>query len=183
VTATLPAIHFTAVANTSYVTELPPESEPAPITPIKHRSLWKRYRLQILITALSGIAGTVLLVMVWHNLPRLGRRLRAWQERRQHSETTYFRNLQRACTRNNATESYAWLLKWIAVAYPGVSLQQAVKRAGNPALTSDTNDLGKSLFAQRHRDSSRNGKRFAALLNNRENAIGRSYQSTSLSTV
>jgi hypothetical protein len=164
VTATLPAVHFTAAANTDYVTELPPESEPAPIAPIRHRSLWKQYRSRILITALSGIAGTVLLMMIWRNLPRVRRRLRSWQERRQHSETTYFRNLQRACTRNNASESYVWLLKWLAVAYPGVPLQQALKRVDNPALTSNANDLGESLFAQRNQDSSWNGKRFAALL-------------------
>jgi hypothetical protein len=164
VTATLPAIHFTAVANTNYVTELPPESEPAPMAPIEHRSLWKQYRLRILITALCGIAGIVLVVMAWRILPRVLRRLTAWGERREHSETTYFRNLQRACTRNNATESYVWLLKWLAVAYPDMSLQQVLKRGDNPALTSDTNDLGESLFAQHNRDYSWNGKKFAALL-------------------
>jgi hypothetical protein len=164
ITANLPAVHFTAAANTDYVTELPPESEPASIAPIRHRSLWKQYRSSILITALSCIAGTVLLIMIWRNLPRIRRRLLAWQERRQHSETTYFRNLQRACARNNASESYVWLLKWLAVAYPGVSLQQALKRADSPGLTSDMNDLGESLFAQLDRDYSWNGKRFAALL-------------------
>jgi hypothetical protein len=163
-TATLPAVHFTAAVNTDYVTELPPESDPAQIAPVRHRSLWKQYRSRILIAALSGIAGAILLVMIWHNLPGARRRLQVWQERRQHSETTYFRNLQRACARNNTTESYVWFLKWLAVAYPGVSLQQALKRADNPALISNTNDLCEALFAQCNRDHPWNGKRFATLL-------------------
>jgi hypothetical protein len=164
VTATLPAVHFIAAANMNYVTELSPESEPASIAPIRHRSLWKQYRSRILITSLCCIAVALLLAMIWHWLPRARRRLQAWQERRRHSEATYFHNLQRACNQNNAAESYVWLLKWIAVAYPGVSLQQALKRADNPVLTSHTNELGESLFAQRNRDYSWNGKRFAALL-------------------
>lgn len=164
VTATLPAVHFIAAANTNYVTELPPESEPAPVTPAGHKNLWKQYRLRILITSLCCIAVALLLTMIWYWLPRGRRMLQAWQDRRRHSEATYFHNLQRACTQNNAAESYVWLLKWIAVAYPGVSFQQALRRADNPALTSNTNDLGESLFAERTRDYSWNGKRFAALL-------------------
>jgi hypothetical protein len=164
VTATLPAVHFVAAANTNYVTELPPESEPAPIAPVRHRSLWKQYRSRILITSLCFIAGALLLAMIWHWLSRARRRLQAWQERRRHSESAYFQNLQRACNQNDAAKSYVWLLKWIAVAYPGVSLQQALKRADDPILTSDTNDLGESLFAQRNRDHSWNGESFAALV-------------------
>jgi hypothetical protein len=164
-TATLPAVHFTATANTSYVTELPPKSEPVPIAPAKHRNLWKQYRLPILIAALCCIAATLFLVMVWRYLPRARRRLQSWRERRQHSETTYFRNLQRACTQNNPQQSYIWLLKWLAVAYPDVSLQQALKRADNPVLTSGTNDLGEALFAQRTQNNLWTGKKFAALLN------------------
>jgi hypothetical protein len=162
VTATLPAVHLIAAANTNYVTELPPESEPAPIAPIRHKTLWKQYRSRILITSLCCIAVALLLATIWHWLPRARRRLQAWQERRRHSEATYFHNLQRACNQNNAAESYVWLLKWIAAAYPGVSLQQALKRADSPGLTSDMNDLGESLFAQLDRDYSWNGKRFAA---------------------
>jgi hypothetical protein len=164
VTATLPAVHFLAAANTNYVTELPPESEQAPDTPAKHRNLWEQYRLRILITSLCCIAAALLLSMIWYWLPRARRRLQTWQERWRHSEATYFHNLQRACTQNNAAESYVWLLKWIALAYPGVSLQQALKPADNPALTSNTNDLGESLFGQRNQDHSWNGRRFAALL-------------------
>ena len=164
VTASLPAVHFTATANTNYVTELPPELEPAPIAPTRHRSFWKQYRSRILITSLCCIAAALLVAMIWHWLPRARRRLQARQERRRHSEATYFHNLQRACNQNDASSSYVWLLKWIAVAYPGVSLQQALQRAANPVLTSDTDVLGESLFGQRSRDSSWNGKRFAALL-------------------
>jgi hypothetical protein len=164
VTATLPAVHFIAAANTNYVTELPPQSGPAPVMPAKHRNLWKQYRLRILITSLCCIVVALLVAIIWHWLPRARRRLLAWRERRQHSEATYFHNLQRACARNNAAESYVWLLKWITEAYPGVSLQQALQRADNPVLTSDANDLGESLFAQRYRDSSWNGKRLAGLL-------------------
>jgi hypothetical protein len=164
VTDTLPAVHFTAAASTSYVTELPPKSEPSQVAPAKHRNLWKQYRLRILIAALCCVAVTLLFVMAWRYMPRVRRWLQAWQERRQHSETTYFRNLQRACTQNNPEQSYIWLLKWLAVAYPGASLQQALKRADNPAVTSDTNDLGKALFAQRTQNNSWTGKRFAALL-------------------
>ena len=163
-TATLPAVHFTAAANSEYVTELPPKSEPAPVTPAKRRNLWKQYRLRILIVAVCCVVAVLFLVMVWRYLPRARRRLQAWQERRQHSETTYFHHLQRACTQNDAAQSYIWLLKWLAAAYPGASLQQALKRADNPALTSDTNDLGEALFAQHTQNNSWTGKRFAALL-------------------
>lgn len=160
----MPTVHFTAAANTNYVTKLPPESEVVPVAPVKHRNLWKQYRLRILITAICCIAVALLSVMIWYCLPRARRRLQVWQERRRHSETTYFHNLQRACAQNNATESYVWLLKWLAVAYPGASLQQALKRADDPALTTDTNDLGESLFAKPNRSHPWKGKRFAALL-------------------
>jgi hypothetical protein len=164
VTATLPAVHFTAAANTSFVTELPPKAEPALIAPAKRRNFWKQYKLRILFAALCCVVITLLFVMVWRYLPRARSKLQAWQKRRQHSETTYFRNLQRACTQNNASQSYIWLLKWLAVAYPGASLQQALKRVDNPALTSDTNDLGESLFAKPDRNYPWKGKSFAALL-------------------
>jgi hypothetical protein len=163
-TATLPAVPFAAAANTSYVTELPPRSEPTPIAPAKRRNFWKQYKLRILITVLCCVVVALLLAIVWRYLPRARRRLQAWQERQQHSETTYFRNLQRACNQNNAAQSYMWLLKWLAVAYPGSSLQQALKRVDNPALTSDTNGLGEALFAKSNRNNPWAGKRFAALL-------------------
>jgi hypothetical protein len=164
VTATLPAVHFTAAPNSGYVTELPPKSEPVSVTPAKRKNLWKQYRLRILIAALCCVAVSLLLMIVWRCLPRARRRLQAWQERRQHSETTYFRNLQRACAQNNAAQTYIWLVKWLAVAFPGASLQQALKRLGNPGLTSGTNDLGEALFAERAPKKPWRGKGFATLL-------------------
>src|ERR1700743_1431127 len=101
VTATLPAVHFIAAPNTNYVTELPPESEPVPVTPPRHRNLWKQYRSRILITSLGLIAVSLLRAMIWYWLPRARQRLQVWQERRRHSEATYFHNLQRACTQND----------------------------------------------------------------------------------
>jgi hypothetical protein len=43
-TAILPAVHFTAAANTTYVGELPPEPEAATVVQQKHVSLWTRYK-------------------------------------------------------------------------------------------------------------------------------------------
>jgi len=169
VTATLPSVHFAAAADPGYVTELPPETEHALIVPIKHRSLWKQYRSVILVTASCCIAAILLLLMGWRYLPLVRRRLRAWHERRQQSETKYFRNLQRACAHNDAAQSYVWLLKWLAVAYPGMSLQQALNRADSLALISETNDLGEALFTKRNLNNPWRGNRFAALLRQHRN--------------
>jgi len=44
VTSALPAVHFTAAANSAYITELPPESEPVLAVQDRHVSPWTRYK-------------------------------------------------------------------------------------------------------------------------------------------
>jgi len=169
VTAVLPATHFTAAANPGYVAELPPEPEPAQATPVKHVSLWQRYRSRILLITPYCIAAIVLLWIAWHYLPRVLRWLRMWREQRKHSEAACFRNLQIACLHNDAAQTYGWLLKWQALAYPGRSLQQVLEDAENPPLSSEANNLAATLFAKGQR-APWAGRKFAALLKQQRRA-------------
>jgi hypothetical protein len=147
VTATLPEVHFTAAPNPGYVAELPPEAEPAVAAPVRHVSWWRRYRHRVLVAAPLCFAAIFLGWMVWHLFPKIVRDVRRWREERRQSESAYFRNLRRACDRNDAAQSYAWLLKWSSVAYPGMSLQQVSMSASDSALTTEIDGLGAALFA------------------------------------
>ncbi len=147
VTATLPAVHFTAAANPDSVAELPPEAEPAPVAPMQHVSWWRRYRHRVLVAAPLCFAGLFMGWLVWHLFPKAVRDVRRWREERRQSEAAYFRRLQRACAQNDATRSYALLLKWSSIAYPGMSLQEVSMRTGSSALMTEINDLGAALFA------------------------------------
>lgn len=164
VTATLPAVHFTAVANPNYVAELPPEAEPVPVVQHRHVSLWARYKFWIRVIAPCCITLLFLFWMGWLYLPRTYRKLRAWREEREHSEPAYFRNLQLECRRNRALQSYEFFLKWIALAYPGLTVHEFLSQSGDAALSSETNTLGAVLFRNNNEDKHWNGKRMADLL-------------------
>ncbi len=164
VSAVLPAVHFTAAANSNYVTELPPEPEQLPIAQPKHVSLWSKYKFWIRVVLPCGLAVVILLWLCWRYLPLLYRWLQPWRTRRENSESSYFRNLDLACRRGRATHAYGWLLKWLSRAYPDVTLHQFLGRAADPALSSETNKLGASLFAKHKQDAHWSGKKMAELL-------------------
>jgi hypothetical protein len=163
-TASLPPVHFSAAANLNYVSELPPEPEPITAAPVQRMSLWKRYRSLIRVAAVGCTAAFLLTWIGWRFVPRGYRSVKAWAERRKHSEATLFNKLLRACLHNDAEQSYVWLLKWLAIQYPGMSLQQALETTDNPALTSEANDLGTALFAKGDRGHPWNGRKFSTLL-------------------
>ena len=164
VTATLPAVHFTAAANPGYVTELPPDLEPEAVVQPKPVSLWTRYKFWIRIVAPWCAAFLLLLWVSLRYFPRLFRTLKARRERLARSEPAYFRNLQRSCRRNHARQAYEWLLKWLSLAYPDVTLHEFLSRVANPALSSEMNNLGASLFAENNQDTHWSGAKMADLL-------------------
>jgi BatD DUF11 like domain len=164
VTATLPAVHFSAASNPSLITELPPEPVTASAAPVRKASYWKRYGSRILLTAFFCVAVLSFAWVNWQFLPRIYRSLQLWREHRRHSEAAYLGQLRRACVHNDAKQSYVWLLKWVAAAYPGVSLQQMLESEDGLALSSEVNDLGMALFARNNTVSQWKGKKLAALL-------------------
>jgi hypothetical protein len=163
VTATLPAVHFTAAANPNYAAELPPEVEPVVVAQPQAISTWVKYRFWIRVAAPCFIAALLLGWVAWRYLPRQVLRLREWRAKLARSEGAYCRSLLQACQRNQAKEAYQWLLRWMAVARPGMSLDDFLSRAADPALVSETNALGASLFAEKDPASWR-GARMADLL-------------------
>lgn len=60
--------------------------------------------------------------------------------------------------------AYEWLLKWIALAYRGISVDEFLSVTGDPALSSETNTLGAALFRHKNQDEHWNGKIMADLL-------------------
>jgi hypothetical protein len=162
VSAVLPAVHFTAAANANYTAELPPEPEPVAALQPRHINPWVKYRFWIRVIAPCCIALAFLFWMGWRYLPRFYRYLQERRKRWEHSETAYFFNLQVACRRDHAMKAYKWLLKWIALAYPGMSIDGFLSRTSDPALESETNALGAALFTDRQ--IRWHGKRMADLL-------------------
>jgi len=163
VTATLPAVHFTAAANPNFAAELPPEAEPTPVVQSRRASLWSRYKFWIRVAAPACVACLLLLLIGWIYIPRIFRRFHAWQIRREHSEPAYFRKLQLACRSNQAAAAYTSLLKWLTLSYPGATVAEFLSRSADPALEAETNSLGASLFKPNERDSHWNGRRLADL--------------------
>ena len=168
VTAALPAVHFTATANTDYVAELPPEA--AGVPQLRHVNPWTRYKFWIRVVAPYCIAVLILLWIVWRYLPRIFRRLQVLRKRRAHSETAYFRNLQLACRHNHAMQAYDWFLKWLTLAYPGMTVHEFLSVAADSDLSSETNYLGASLFSTNNQSAPWSGKRIAELLNKHRKA-------------
>jgi hypothetical protein len=148
VTATVPAVHFTAAPNPGYAPELPPETElgatPAPV----HASFWSRYRVWFRLVAPSVIALLALAWLCWRYLPPTFGELKRWYRARQHSEPAYFRRLQHACSRHHAMQAYTALLSWLQVSHPGISLEGFLRQAGDSQLCSEVNRLGEVLFGR-----------------------------------
>jgi hypothetical protein len=164
VTATLPAVHFTAASNPNSIAELPPEPTRTSAIPIQNASLWKRYKSRVRLAAFCCIAVFVFAWTSWRFWPAIYRDLRAWHERRSHTEGAYFRHLRRACIRNDATQSYIWLLKWLAVGRSPQSLQQMLDNEEDSKLSSVVNDLAAVLFAKDLSGRQWSGKELATIL-------------------
>jgi hypothetical protein len=164
VTTTLPAVRITAAANPTYIGELPPEIEPAPVGQPKHVNPWARYKFLIRVVVPFCVAFLLLLWIIWRSVPRTYRALQVWRKQREHSEASYFRNLQVACRRNQAIQAYSWFLKWLTLAYPDLSVNDFLGRAANPALSSETSILGGSLFARNNPSIQWSGRKMAEAL-------------------
>lgn len=175
-TAVLPAVHFTAAPGVGSV-ELPPEPEPLHVAQPRHVSPWVRYRLWVRFVGPWCIAFSVLLWMCWRYLPRIYRKLQPGRERRKHSEPTCFRHLERACRRNDAMQSYQWLLRWLTLTHPNLTVDEFLSKSGDAALSLETNRLGGFLFAEGEQSASWSGREIAHLLNRHRRL--RSTQSTS----
>jgi BatD DUF11 like domain len=182
VTTTLPAVPFDVAVNPNAIAELPPQPEPAPTAPIRKISFWKHYRSRILLVTSFVVAAISLAWISWRFSPRIYHRLQAWRERRRHSEIAYFRQCQRACLKNDAPQSYAWLLRWLALAHPRTSLQQILDDEGNPTLSAEVNYLGTVLYAGKDIENNWNGKKLARSLNKYRKAISASSSTHDLRT-
>lgn len=147
VTTTLPAVHFTAVANPSYVAELPPEPGPVATPQPKHVSLWTRYKFWIRVVAPCCVAGLIVVWLAWRYFPRIFRRTQTWRLEREHSEAAYFRRLQHACRRDQPMEAYQSFLKWLRIAFPGDTVDDFLGRSSDSGLSAETERLGTTLFA------------------------------------
>jgi hypothetical protein len=146
VTATIPATRFTAAPNPDYVAELPPESEVVAVPP-KTTSLRSRYRP--ILTAAALLSATLLVLwLLYRYFPRLMFFFKAKREHYLHSEPAYFRNLTRACRRNDAHDSYQWLLRWLDRSGSGKSLSSFLEQSDDEELTQHTNALTSNLFAK-----------------------------------
>jgi hypothetical protein len=147
VTTSLPAVHFVAVANPELVTELPPEPETAAITQPQPVNPWIKYKRSIEIAFASAIGIFLLVWLCRKYLPGIRNYIRTEREQRKHTEASYFRNLIRACQRNNAADAFSWLLKWISRAHSNLSLEDFLQVSHSPDLATEVEQLCKSLFA------------------------------------
>ena len=158
VTATLPAVHFTALPGPAAVTELPPAQEVATTPPPKPLTPWKKYRHWAEVFLPIGLALVLLGWMAYRFVPRLYRRLVALNKVRKQSERAYFSSLRRSCQAGDARETYHWLLKWLARFHPGVSLQGFLVLANDQTLTAEIDRVTALLFTEKAGAGDWNGK-------------------------
>jgi hypothetical protein len=164
VTATLPAVRFTATANLNYVAELPPEPEAIAVTKPTQASMWTRYKFWIRIVTPCMALVLLLSWIIWCYSPRIYRKWFLWREQRRHSETAYFHKVQIACRSNRAADAYVWLLKWLMIAQPGKTINDSLNLKNDVSLSDEIESLGCALFAGNERHSQWNGQKLASLL-------------------
>lgn len=164
VKATLPAVHFTAAENPNYVSELPPEPEPVAIAPPKQQSFWARYKLWIRVIIPCFVVCLLLSWMGWRYMPRMCRGLKAWQQRRAHSEKAYFRNLLRSCRQNDPRHAYDWFVKWLALAHPNRLVEDFLLGTRDSGLSYEIKQLGAVLFKEGTDARQWNGRKMGTLL-------------------
>lgn len=163
-TASLPEVHLTVAPNPDYVAELPPTPEPIATTQIKHVSFWRRYGSRVVRISSCVLVIAVLFWILRLYMPRLYRRLQRWREDRRHTEFAYFRTLQSACNHNDAVQTYAGLLRWLAVVCPGDSVPDVLRRSDDSALTTEVNRLGEVLYSSNPSGAAWTGRQLLTLL-------------------
>jgi len=82
------------------------------------------------------------------------------RKQRENSEPAYFRKLEHTCRHNHATQVYDRLLKWLSLAHPDATIHEFLSRLADPALSSETNNLGANLFAKNNQDTHWAGKKW-----------------------
>jgi hypothetical protein len=147
VTATLPETKFTAITNPDYVAELPPPPEAIAAVPVAKISLWKRYHSRIRIVLELIAVGFALLIASWLSRPAWAR-LSLWLKQRKTSEAACFRRLLHAVRANDAKQTYAELVRWFGMIYPGLPLHAAVKASADAALGSEISRLAQTIYGR-----------------------------------
>jgi hypothetical protein len=163
VTTTLPSVHLTVAANPGYVEELPPEQEPVATAKPPAVSFWHRYRFWIIAGVPSFAVAFLFFLLMWRYIPKLRQQLIDHIERRRNSEQTFFRQLIRACKRNDAQGSYRSLIGWLARCKDGMTLQHYLRRTKDDELIAAVEELGASLYSSGYRQSW-DGSRLSRLL-------------------
>jgi len=168
VTATLPAVHFTAVPNPGYSAELPPEPEAVGMIQPQVASPKGRYRL-IAIVVLWTLTALLLLWMACRYCPRLAHTLRLIRERRNRSEGAYFRKLIHACRHNDAHQAYRWLLRWLGHSESKRQMDLFLQQTNDEELSKQVDALTRALFTETPKESW-NGRSMAARLQQHRHA-------------
>lgn len=164
-TATLPAIHFTAAVNPGMATEIPPEPEAVVVAPPKSVNPWIRYKhwiKPVILVILSLFVCYWILRTYALRLIRFAQtKYREWKL----SEGQYFRHLMKACHRDDADAAYWQLLIWLRLRYPGLDLEEFLANMQDAALTEEVHRLGSVLFSS-HSQAEWQGKALASALKN-----------------
>jgi hypothetical protein len=66
---------------------------------------------------------------------------------RKTSEAACFRKLLRSAQANDAKRTYALLIRWFAMTYPGVPLNKAVGASGDGPLNREVDCLAKTIYS------------------------------------
>ena len=147
VTATIPAVKFTAAPNPGYVAELPPEPEPPATVQPKPVSLIHSYRRALRI-APWGLGTFLLLWIAYRYIPKGAQYLKTKHMQYTQSESAYFRTLICACRRNDAHITYLSLLLWLGHSKRRSTLDRFLYQSDDEDLTQQINALTEHLFAQ-----------------------------------
>jgi hypothetical protein len=144
-TSKLPAVEIQVNGADSYVSELPPEPPQGP-APTSRNNL-RDYLPVALKAALALLLLAVVVFLVYRLGPPLLGRITAARHRRQESEPAYWRRLNQALHRNDASHSYALLLAWIRRAHGDMSLSEFLETSADPQLNQQILALSQTLYA------------------------------------
>jgi hypothetical protein len=149
-TATLPAIPLTVAPNPFAKAELPPEPEATVTVKPQPVSFWVGHRSTIRAILLFIVLGAVVSWLIHGYLSKVVSWLADKRQAHRHSENTYFKTLIRACRSGDAGKSYRSLLAWLALAEPGVTVEQFLAYSHDEELTRQMNRLTAQLYASTH---------------------------------
>jgi BatD DUF11 like domain len=170
-TATLPAAHFTAVADPAFSAEIPPPAEAIPVSKppemsvrVKLKSFAQRFGIWL-------AAFLVLAFLAWRLVPVAARGYKRWRQEYSDSESAHFRRLLRSCRSNDAAECYRNLLRWLAHSRPGLTVTKFLAQANDPALSAAVESLGTQLYSDAKVSSCSGDQLAARLKQNRRSVI------------